>query len=81
MIAVGIAKVWIMRSLSAWDRQAVGGPLQAIGLVWGLVLSFSAMGWVYQYELADWLDQTQRMLIEPQRWSSSGEERSVRADG
>jgi flagellar biosynthetic protein FliR len=81
MIAVGIAKVWIMRSLSAWDRQAVGGPLQAIGLVWGLVLSFSAMGWVYQYELADWIDQTQRMLIEPQRWSSSGEERSVRADG
>ena len=81
MIAVGIAKVWIMRSLHAWDRQAVGGPLQAIGLVWGLVLSLSAMGWVYQYELADWLDQTQRMLIEPQRWSSSGEERSVRADG
>ena len=81
MIAVGIAKVWIMRSLSAWDRQAVGGPLQAMGLVWGLVLSFSAMGWVYQYELADWIDQTQRMLIEPQRWSSSGEERSVRADG
>jgi len=81
MIAVGIAKVWIMRSLHAWDRQAVGGPLQAIGLVWGLVLSFSAMGWVYQYELADWIDQTQRMLIEPQRWSSSGEERSVRADG
>jgi len=81
MIAVGIAKVWIMRSLNAWDRQAVGGPLQAMGLVWGMVLSLSAMGWVYQYELADWLDQTQRMLIEPQRWSSSGEERSVRADG
>lgn len=81
MLVVGIAKVWITRSLSAWDRQAVGGPLQLIGLVWGLVLSLSAMGWVFQHELADWIDQTQRTMIEPQRWSSSREDPRVGADG
>jgi len=71
IVLVGIAKSWIMRSLRAWDNIAIGAPIQTVGLVWGLLLSLSSMGWLFQHEIAAWMDKTQRIVLEPQQWSSS----------
>jgi len=79
--AIGIARSWISRGLSAWDRLAVAGPLHTLGLVWGLLLSLSSMGWLYQAEIANWMDQTHRSLLDPQRWSSSSETQVAGEDG
>jgi len=81
LVAIGMAKAWIARSLSAWDRGGLGGSLQAIGLVWGMLLTLSAMGWIFQHEIADWMDQTQRSVMEPERWSSSSDAGLVGEDG
>ncbi|MFM8571247.1 MAG: flagellar biosynthetic protein FliR [Pirellula sp.] len=73
LFLIGIAKFWILRSLKAWDNLAVAAPLVALGLVWSMLLSLSAIGWLYQHEIAAWMDQTQRSVLESQRWSSSND--------
>lgn len=81
MVAIGLAKSWIARGLIAWDRLAVAVPLQAMGMIWGMLLSLSAMGWFYQSELANWIDQTQRSMLTPPGWSTSSSTRSAGEDG
>lgn len=81
LVAIGTARAWVTRGLSAWDRLAVAGPLHSWGLVWGLLLSLSSMGWLYQAEIATWMDQTHRSLLDPQRWSSSSETQVAGEDG
>lgn len=81
MFAIGWARAWISRSLAAWDRLAVAGPLQVVALAWGLLMSFSAMGWLYQHELALWVDQQKRAVLEPLQWSSAAETTGDAKDG
>ena len=79
IILLGVAKAWIMRALRAWDNYAIGGPVQVVGLIWGLLLSISSMGWLFQHEIAIWMDKTQRTVLEPQQWSSSKDSSTSRS--
>lgn len=81
MVFLSIAKAWIMRALRAWDHFAIGGPLHLVGLAWGLLLSISSMGWLFQHELAVWMDKTQRTVLEPPQWSSSNDSSNPRSPG
>jgi hypothetical protein len=76
---LGVAKAWIMRALRTWDNYAIGGPVQVVGLIWGLLLSISSMGWLFQHEIAIWMDKTQRTVLEPQQWSSSKDSSTSRS--
>jgi flagellar biosynthetic protein FliR len=81
MISIGMAQTWISRTLAAWDRLALGNSLQWCALLCGLLLSMSATGWFFQDELALWMDQQQRSVLEPIQWSTSSELLEASTDG